>query len=813
LRRILHILLVLAALTFAVAAGALWWHVYRPMPQLDGSIAVHGLQQGVEVTRDNWGVPHIRASSFQDMVEAQGYVMAQDRLWQMDLMRRLASGDLAEIFGAQALPMDRAYRTLGLRRAAERDVELLDPESRAALDAYARGVNAFIEQHTHRLPLEFSVLHYSPRPWTPADTLVITGYMYETLTNTWRAELDRAKVTELVGPERAKELFSQESKMDHFIVGGDEDAANKKRGAQGDSDDDDDDEIDTQTILKAGLLSPRAVPGPEGALWQSARDWLENSHDELRPGLGSSNWVISGEHTASGKPMLANDTHLELSVPSIWYEVHLTAPGWNVKGFTLPGTPLVIIGHNDRIAWGFTNNGADVQDLYVETFNTANPDEYRVRGQWLKAQIISETIRVKGAPEEQFLVVVTRHGPIVHREGNRAYALRWTALGPGALGYSYNWLGRARNWEEFRGEMKRVWGPGQNAVYADVDGNIGYIMAARVPVRKKGRGEVPVPGDTDDYEWTGYIPFEELPQALNPPGDLIATANARVVGPKYKPYLTDRWEEPFRTARIYDLLRDKQSLRPADFLAVQTDIYSYPHAFLADQLVAASKSAQPRDPRARQMLKRLSDWSGQAHADDIEPGFLDAAGKELLDLLLEPYLGKDTWRYQWRAVVFLRKTLRERPQRWLPPNFKSYDELLMTAADRAAVDLERATGKKNPAAWTWWRLNALEMMHPIGREGVLRWLLGVTGKPQAGTRYSIRAAEPTVGPSMRFVADLGNWDHSIMVIATGQSGQWGSAHYMDQFSCWYEGKPIEAPFSDAAVAKTTRHRLTLAPAR
>ena len=317
MRRILHILLVLAALTFAVAAGALWWHVYRPMPQLDGSIAVHGLQQGVEVTRDNWGVPHIRASSFQDMVEAQGYVMAQDRLWQMDLMRRLASGDLAEIFGAQALPMDRAYRTLGLRRAAERDVELLDPESRAALDAYARGVNAFIEQHTHRLPLEFSVLHYSPRPWTPADTLVITGYMYETLTNTWRAELDRAKVTELVGPERAKELFSQESKMDHFIVGGDEDAANKKRGAQGDSDDDDDDEIDTQTILKAGLLSPRAVPGPEGALWQSARDWLENSHDELRPGLGSSNWVISGEHIASGKPMLANDMYFELSVPSI----------------------------------------------------------------------------------------------------------------------------------------------------------------------------------------------------------------------------------------------------------------------------------------------------------------------------------------------------------------------------------------------------------------------------------------------------------------------------------------------------------------
>src|SRR5262249_8793623 len=239
--------------------------------------------------------------------------------------------------------------------------------------------------------------------------------------------------------------------------------------------------------------------------------------------IGSNNWVLSGAHTGSGKPLLANDTHLELSSPSIWYEVHLSASGWNVKGFTLPGSPLVIIGHNERLAWGFTNSGADVQDLYVEAFDPSNPDAYLYRGgktpprsTWLKAEVRDEVIHVKGQPDEHLRVVITRHGPIVKREGEKAYALRWTALDPGALAHAYLWLGRTHNWSEFREEMKRAWGPGQNAVYADVDGNIGYIMAAHVPLRKKGHREMPVPGGSDDYAWTGYIPFRQFPHPFNP---------------------------------------------------------------------------------------------------------------------------------------------------------------------------------------------------------------------------------------------------------------------------------------------------------
>jgi penicillin amidase len=522
--------------------------------------------------------------------------------------------------------------------------------------------------------------------------------------------------------------------------------------------------------------------------------------------------VVNGAHTATGKPLLANDTHLELTIPPIWYEIHMTAPGWNVKGITFPGAPLVIIGHNDRIAWGFTNNGADVLDLYIETFNPANPDEYRVNGKWKKADVYDEVIKVKGAPDEHMRLVVTRHGPVLQNESDKSYAMRWTALEPGGLANSYNWMGKAKNWKQFREVMRQVWGPAQNVAYADVDGNIGYVMAARVPIRKKGHGEVPVPGDTDDYEWTGYIPFEQLPQSFNPESGLIVTANARVTGPDYKPYLTDRWEEPYRTARIYDLLHDKHDLRPEDMLKVQTDTYSYPHVFIGEQLVAAARIAPPKDPRAQKLIQQAKDWNGIADVNSSVVTFLDAAMYRSLDLILEPHLGKETELYSWRKLAFLQKVLTERPARWLPTEFKNYDELLGAAADRAVKRLEEETHSADPEDWAWKRFNYLDMLHPIGREGILKKLLSKSGQAQSGTLFSPRAASRDHGPSERFVANLGDWDKSILLIPAGQSGQPGSEHYLDQFSYWFEGKPIYEPFSDAAEAKAKKHLLTLKPA-
>jgi penicillin G amidase len=820
LRTILRVFCWLLAILVVAAGAVTWWFVYRPLPQIDGTVSLPGLQTAVSVERDQWGVPHIRAASLEDLAEAQGYVMAQDRLWQMDLMRRAARGQLSEILGSKALPIDMEFRTYEFGRAAERDAMLLTPEARGIFEAYALGVNRFIERHTESLPLEFSLLRYKPQPWQLSDTLLVSAYMYRTLTNTWEDELNRAKVTERVGTERAKDLFREEAAMDHFVVGDPNVSNDGAQRSSADADDeDDDDDMEPDTVLKASRSSVPAedgvsvaAPDLAAALWPSIEGFLQASNSEIRGGLGSNNWVVSGAHTATGKPLLANDTHLELSLPSIWYEVHLTAPGWNVKGFTFPGAPLVIIGHNERIAWGFTNNGADVQDLYRETFNPAAPDEYLVKDAWVKAQVFDEVIHIKDRPDKHLQVVATRHGPVVYREGDQGYALRWTATEPGGLANTYNWTGKAQNWSEFRNCMKRVWGPGQNAVYADVDGNIGYIMAARVPIRKKGHGEVPVPGDRDDYEWTGYIPFEQLPQALNPDSGLIVTANARVVGPMYKSYLTDRWEEPYRTARIYDLLHDKHDLRPEDMLKVQTDTYSYPHVFLADQLSAAAKMAHLEDVRARTLIAGLKDWNGIADANSSEISFLYATRRAALELLLEPYLGKETNLYQWRrSTTFLQKVLTDRPPNWLPSNFKSYDEFLAAVADRAVAELARQSNSERIEDWTWKRFNSLDMIHPIGRSGILKALLSFSGLPQSGTAYSVRAATKSHGPAMRFVANLQNWDDSILLIPAGQSGQPGSSHYSDQFSSWYEGKPIVAPFSDAAEAKLRKHTLILKP--
>ncbi len=821
MRAILRFLFWSAAIVVIAIGATLWWFVYRPLPRLDGSIALPGLQKDVVVERDHWGVPRIRANSIEDMVEAQGYVMAQDRLWQMDLLRRVARGQLSEILGPATLNVDRQFRTFGFARAADRDLGLMDATNRAIFDAYARGVNHFIEQHRDQLPLEFSLLKYKPQPWQPTDTLVISGYMYQTLTDTWEEEIDRARVTDRVGSERARDLFSPDATMDRFVVGDPNvvnDGSQRSRVDSDDEDDDDDDDMEPDGVLKAsaagsGDPATDAAPDLTSALASSVCEYLEASRREIRHSLGSNNWVVSGAHTATGKPLLANDTHLELSIPPIWYEIHLTAPGWNVKGFTLPGAPLVVIGHNDRIAWGFTNNGADIQDLYTETFSPTAADQYRVNGKWVKAQLLDEVIRVKGQPDEHLQLVVTRHGPIVRRENGKSYALRWTATEPGGLSNVYSWLGKAQNWEEFRSIMKKVWGPAQNAVYADVNGNIGYVMAARVPIRKKGHGEIPSPGDTDDYEWTGYIPFDQLPQALNPDSGLIVTANARVVGPVYKPYLTDRWEEPYRTARIYDLLHDKHDLRPADMLKVQTDTFSYPHLFLADQLVAAAKTATPNDVRTKKLIDGLKDWNGIADADSPEVSFLVALRRSALALILEPYLGDQPNLYRWRATTFLQRILTDRPAKWLPSTYKTYDALLVAAADRAVAKLAEDSSSPRIEDWPWKRFNSLEMLHPIGREGLLKKLLSISNKPQSGTSYSVRAATKTHGPAMRFVANPGNWDESILLIPAGQSGQPGSSHYSDQFSYWYEGKPIYAPFTDAAEAKDRKHTLTLTPSK
>lgn len=811
-------MIALLAGVFAILIGAVadaWWIAHRALPQLDGTAEVPGLTSQVRVDRDAWGVPHITAGSLEDMAMAQGYVTAQDRLWQMDVLRRVGEGEISEVVGAGpgdlALSSDRLFRTYGIKQDAERDAAALDPDSRPLFEAYARGVNAFIAAHQNRLPWEFVALGYKPRPWTPADSLAIVGYMCRTLSNTWPQEIDRAWVTQKVGPDRAAQLFSQDSPDDRIIVGGATPSSAPESAPPHPS---------APTMTSDALSSPSIMASATPANPPASRAEAEafafvagsdENNEDVRAGTGSNNWVVSGAHTATGKPILANDPHLELSMPDIWYAVHLTAPGWNLAGVTLPGEPLVVIGHNDRIAWGFTNDGADVQDLYIETFDTANPENYRANGQWLKADVRTEQIKIRGESAQQLDVITTRHGPVVQRDGNTGYALQWTALQPGGLGNSYLLMGRAQNWQQFKDALRNVAGPAQNAVYADVGGNIGFIVAARIPLRKKGDGSVPVPGDTDDYGWAGYIPFDELPQVFNPPGGIIATANARVVGPGYPHYITDRWAAPWRAERIYDLLAAKNNLTPADMNAFQNDVLSIPNQRLAAALVQASRAALPQDTRTRDLLARLPSWDGRADATSVEDPFVLATREAFLNNVLSSYLGDDTDRYSWRSACFVDWLLRERPANWLPQGYRNYDELLIHSADDAVGHLAAATHNSDSSAWNLGALNALTIYHPLGRISILRDLFSIGPLPQSGDVFTVKAMTRTHGPSMRFVADLSDWDNSLLEITAGESGQYLSPNYKDEFPEWYAGRPIHSHFSDAAEQSARVHTLLLIP--
>ncbi|MGH9775104.1 MAG: penicillin acylase family protein [Candidatus Acidiferrales bacterium] len=819
IRRVLRSALLFVLLLLMLAAGGAWWRVHRALPQLDGSAVLPGLSHQIIVDRDNWGIPWIQAASLEDLAMAQGYIEAQDRLWQMDLIRRAAAGDLAEIFGPipGVLASDRENRTLALRESSLNAVRELDPQSREILEAFSRGVNRYIDERRDRLPVPFALLRYEPRPWTPADTFLVSAYMWKTLTSTWKSKLNRARLTAMVGPERARDLYVVDSPLDHYIVSP---LPQGKAAA---------DTIPSHDKLFSEAAPSKPIAQSEEAIaWQQAAVVLGQFDSETTELTGSNNFVVNGTHTYSGKPLLANDTHLALEVPCIWYIVHLTAPGWNVEGFALPGTPLVIIGHNDHIAWGFTNSNADVQDLFAETFNPQNPLEYRVNDHWAKIALWHELIHVKGAPDEPLGVVFTRHGSIVYREtpeeGGRAYALRWTLTQPGGNGFAFPFLGKARNWDEFRDVLKGVTGPGQNTIYADVDGNIGFILPARIPIRKNGNGDLPVPGDTDEFEWTSYIPFDELPQALNPPNGIIATANARNVGPGYKYFLSDRWAGPYRTERLYELLSDRHDLRPADLNAIQNDIVSIPNRFLADELVRASRNHPVKDPATQALIANLANWDGRATAGSAETSFLEFTRHALMHRLLAPFLDGHALDYElwepdseygniwWRDKVFLENVLRSRSAAWLPKEFTDYDALLAACADDAAAELKKITGSNQITDWQWGTIHTLDMVQPLGRSGILHSLLSFGPYANEGTVDTVKAMGYGHGPAMRFVADLSNFDDSLMEITTGESENYGSEHYRDQFVEWFAGRGISAPFSPSAEAHVRAHRLLLEPA-
>src|SRR5208337_3380330 len=673
--RVVIALLVLALIVFL--AFDVWFYraVRAALPQVDGTIQVAGLTQPVMVTRDSLGIPTITATNLNDLFFAQGYVTAQERLWQMDMTRRYASGDLAVILGPDFVSVDRGQRILGLRQTAEKVVAAMDPVQHAQFQAYANGVNAYIAEHTKTLPMEFRFLTYAPHVWTVEDSLLVGLSMTEFLNHGYYKEiLLKERALAKFGPELTAELFVNSSWRDH--PPGSE-GPSLESGPPGEVEPDEEESVPPPT--KGSKPAPRkaAAPAHHSALLPFASPSLDAA-PEVRFHPGSNDWVVSGAHTVSGKPLLSNDMHLQQAMPSLWYEAQLeitaagsSAPPFNVAGFTLPGMPFVLIGHNQRIAWGATNLGADVEDLFIETFNAQG--EYQTPESWKKPEVRHETIHVKGQPDVALDVVVTRHGPVISDVipgETRKLALRWAPIkDPAFVSYPFFELDSAQNWEEFRRALSTMGGPSLNFVYADVDGHIGYQAEGRIPLRASPTNDVPVGGNDNAHEWTSVVPFYKLPSVFDPPSGIIATANARITPDKYPYPLSSEWMAPFRTERIYRVLQSGRQFAPEDMLALEMDVASEYDHFCAERFVYAVDHAKQPSARARAAADLMRSWDGQVTVESAAPTLAVGARPALWRMLLEPKLGADYKLYRWgMQSVALENILLRQPPRWLPAN-------------------------------------------------------------------------------------------------------------------------------------------------
>ena len=783
-----------------------WFYraVRASLPQRDGTLRLAGLAAPVTVTYDARGVPNIVASSLSDLLFVQGYITAQDRLWQMDMTRRFASGDLAVILGPKYLKYDREQRILGIRQVAEQAAASMDAQQRAQFEAYAAGVNAYIDQHRKTLPLEFRFLGYFPHAWTPEDSLLVGLSLTEFLNHgLYQDKLEKEKVLAKLGPEPTADLFVNTSWRDHPPG---VDSSNIENEIPQESAPDEEEPQAT----------PRSSPGkgnlPSGGANHTGvlpldllREW-----EDRGPRPGSNNWVVSGAHTVSGKPLLSNDMHLDLEIPNVWYEAHLSSGNFDVAGVTLPGLPYVIVGHNQRIAWGFTNLGPNVEDVYVEKFN--DKGEYLTPQGWVQPQHRQEIIRVKGEPEVTLDVVTTRHGPIITDivpGEHRKIALKWTALEPGVVQIPFFAVDSAQNWTEFEAALSTFNAPAQNAVYADIDGHIGYQATGLIPIRA-GDASLPMPGEDDSHEWTGYVPYDQLPKVYDPPSGIIATANGRITPDGYPYELSIQWMSPYRTQRLYRLLNAPKKFTPADMLAIQTDIISPFDRFCAERFVYAIDHTAKATARAKAAADLMRNWDGAMDTDSAAATIAVFSREELKELLLKPRLGAEQEDYKWfMSPVWLENVLDHEPTRWLPSGYAGYNDLLTAAVEGAVND---SSAPHLLSMWKWGHVHRVDIQHPFWSHfPILKKGAGPGRLPLSGDTETIKQVAPHFGPSERMTVDLSDLDATTLNIVNGQSGDIFDDHYNDQWDAYYHGRTFPLPFSKEAVALGAARHLRLEP--
>ncbi len=801
--------------TAGVAGAGMTALVRRPLPRTRGTLKIAGLHAPVTVIRDVWGVPHLYAKNEHDLFLAQGYVHAQDRLWQMEFQRRLGYGQLAELFGPIALGTDRFTRILGFGRVVRTEAEQLDGPVRDALSAYVAGVNQFIERNQRRLPIEFGLLRFQPRPWQITDVLVWSKMMALNLSGNWDMELLRARIVAAVGEERAAQL-DPSYPDDH----------------------------------------PLTVPPDIDYTPDVGEDALRLA-DDARPftgntpfGQGSNAWVVGGARSATGKPLLANDPHLGIQVPSLWYEMHLSSDDLQVTGASIPGSPGIVIGHNQQIAWGVTNGMTDVQDLYIERFSHDDPTMYEYNGQHHAADIFHEEIVVRGHSKPYVETVrVTRHGPVMapctperrehgpvaknqlpeppSMDGGDVLALRWTALEPATVIQSIYHLNHATDWHSFRAALAQWDVPAQNFVYADTSGQFGYALGGKVPIRAAGHGKLPVPGWHDTYEWTGFVPPDELPHVLNPREGFAVTANNRIVGDTFTHRIDADWLSGFRASRIRERIQETSKHTADSFAAIQADVCSLP----GQRLRTIAERCAPSTPLAEQARAIFLAWDGCMTTDSVgatiyarfRESLLDRAFAEIGEQLgLKAGLGAFSTipgeGFLSRNFPRVLRAIEQNDASLLAPG-DSWQGILDESWQQA-IEAIRAHLGSDVQHWQYGRWHTITLRHPLGAAPTLSTLFDRGPYPIGGDLDTVcmgflprkYPANPYfVGPSYRHICDPSNWDNSRSIHPVGQSGQPGSRHYADFVLPWLDVRSHPMLWSRALVEESAEATMTLHP--
>ena len=838
----LLITIISVIVVLAIVLGAVGVYIARKsFPKTSGEVKLNGLDSQVDIYRDSYGIPQIYAQTSHDLFFAQGYVHAQDRFWQMDFWRHIGSGRLSEMFGKSQLETDTFLRTLGWARVAQIELDGMSPDELALLQAYADGVNAYLADHKGAaLSLEYAVLKlltpgYSPEPWQPLNSLTWGKAMaWDLGSSRMDAEVEHAILMKTLTPAQLADLFPPYP-SDHPVVVPDYSAST------------------TPSILAVPQKGIQTLADMSPA-FKSILASMSNMESVLGPsgsGIGSNNWVLAGSRTSTGKPFLANDMHLGEQMPSIWYEngLHCSPKGpdcpFEVTGYSFASVPGVVVGHNDRIAWGFTNVGPDVLDLYIEKVNPDNPNQYEVNGQWVDMTLVHETLLVAGSDPVELTVRYTRHGPViwdnpdaqsteqntwgVDLPANFAISMRWTALEPVNIVRAVLGFDRAQNWDEYRQAAMYFTAPSQNMVFADVDGNIGYQTPGNIPIRLPGHtGEYPVPGWTDDYEWQGYIPFDQLPTTYNPSAGYIATANNAVVDSSYPYNLTPDWDYGFRAARIVQMIENAPGpIDPAYIQKIHGDDYNASAAYMVPLLMQLNL----QDEHLIAMRDMLTGWDFQNQMDLAAPAVYNAFWRAVLARTFHDELPSDYWPDGGDAWFEIMRRLVQTPNSgwWddiTTSAVETRDDILNLSFSDAVAEVEQILGKDS-SRWTWGDLHTVTFHNQsLGTSGVgpieaifNRGPYRTSGGGSIVNATSWNAAEtdPVKAyqvawlPSERMIVDLSNLPASVSLNTTGESGHAFNPHYDDQIDLWRTIQYHPMLWDQAQVENAAKDHLVLTP--